>query len=102
MQQLFPPGLGDIMNCYLSNAIMKVGVDATMGELLLLLIAMCNEGVVSKASIVCIIVFDGNMVVCCKWFECQFYLDGLSLDTFVIMCMYQSPEKWLTKMVAAL
>ena len=76
MQQLFPLGLSDIMDCSLSNAILKVGIDATIGELLLLLIAMCNEGIVHKASIVCMIVFDGNNVVGCELLESQFCFEG--------------------------
>ena len=58
----------------ISNAILEVGVDAPIGELLLPLIAMCNEGVVREASSVCIIVFDGNMVVGCELLEHQFCL----------------------------
>ena len=53
MQQLFSPGLGDIVHCSLSNAILEVVIDTTVGELLLPLIAICNEGIVCKASIVC-------------------------------------------------
>ena len=76
MQQLFPLGLSDIANCSLSNAILEVGVDATVGESLLPLIAMSNEGIVCKASIICIIVFNGDMVVGYKSLKCQFCLEG--------------------------
>ena len=102
MQQLFPPGLCDIANCFLGNAILERGVDTTVGELLLPLIAMSNEGIACKVSIVCLIVFNGDMVVGCELIECQFCLRVMSLNTFVIMCMYWRPEKWLTKMVATL
>ena len=53
-----------------------MGVNATIGESLLPLIAMCNEGIVCKASIVGMIVFDGDMVVGCKLFQQQFCLEG--------------------------
>ena len=96
MQQLFPPDLSDIANCSLSNAILEVGIDATIGELLLSLIAMSNEG------IVCMIAFDGDMVVGCKLLECQFCLEGLNAYKFVIICMYWRPEKWSKKMMAGL
>ena len=53
-----------------------MGINTTIGELLLPLIAMCNESVVCEASIVGMIVFNGDMVVDCELLECQFCLEG--------------------------
>ena len=88
MQQLFPPSLCDIANCSLSNAILEVGIDTTIGEMLLPLIAMCNEGIVHEASIVCMIVLDSNMVVAANCSKANFALRALLPDTCVIMYVY--------------
>ena len=40
----------------LRNAILKVGIDPTVGQALLLLMTISNEGIVSKSSIVSMIV----------------------------------------------
>ena len=70
MKQLFPPSLSDVLNCSLSNAILKVGIDATVGELLLLLTAMGNEGIVCEVAVVCLILFNDDVVVGDELFEC--------------------------------
>ena len=54
-----------------------MGVYIITGESLLLGGAVVDEGVVGKAVIVCMVVFNFDRVVCCILFEHQFGLDSL-------------------------
>ena len=48
---------------------LKMGVHATVGEALLPLITVCNEGIVSEVAIVGMVVFDCDIIVGGKFFK---------------------------------
>ncbi len=56
MEQLFPRAFREVPDGLLGNAILKVGIDSTKGELLPCVVACLLEGVVVEVSIVAIIV----------------------------------------------
>jgi hypothetical protein len=63
MQQHGSHCLSDVLNRSLGDAILEVGVHATVRYCLLLLAAVSFEGVVCKTTIVCMILFDANVVI---------------------------------------
>ncbi len=87
MQEFLPPNLGDVSDGSFSQAILKMGIDPTVGELLLPLGAMVDECIVGEAIIVGMAVFDNDKMVGGKLFKSLFCLDCFSLDMFVIMWM---------------
>ena len=54
----------------------EVGIDATIGESLLLGGAVVNEGIVGEVAIDCMVVLDIDKMVCPKLLESKFGLDG--------------------------
>ncbi len=75
MQELFPSYLGDISDGSLSQAILEVGIDPTVGESLLPLGAMVDERIVVKASIVSMVVINGDKMVGGELFKSLLCLD---------------------------
>ena len=63
MQELLSSNFGDVSDGSFSQTILKVGIDPTVGESLLPLGAMVDERIVGKASIVGMVVFDGDKMV---------------------------------------
>ena len=63
MMQLLPSGLGNVIDCSFGNTDLEMGIYATRGETLLPLITVCVEGIVNKAAIVSMVVFNGDMIV---------------------------------------
>ncbi len=53
----------------LGNAILKVGIDSTEGELLPCIVACLSEGVVVKTSIVAVVMEDLDSMLCSKLLE---------------------------------
>ncbi len=75
MQELFPSYLSDISDGSFSQAVLEVGIDPTVGESLLPLGAMVDERIVGEASIVSVVVFNGDKMVGGELFESLLCLD---------------------------
>ena len=75
MQELLPPNFGNVSDGSFSQAILEMGIDPTVGESLLLLGAMVDERIVGEASIVGMVVFNGDKMVGGKLFESLLCLD---------------------------
>ncbi len=69
IQELFSSPLCDV-------TILKVGIDLAVGESLFPLQAVVNEGIVTKATIVSIVVFNGEKMIGFKSFKSLFCLEG--------------------------
>ncbi len=69
MEELFPCTLVEIVDSFLCESVLKVGIDATEGEVLSLCIATALEGIVGKASIVALAVEDANAMLLGKVFK---------------------------------
>jgi hypothetical protein len=69
MEELLPCTLPKISDGFLCNAILKVGIDPTEGELLSFGAAAVLEGVVCKISVVAVVVEDADAVLFGKVLE---------------------------------
>ncbi len=69
MEQLFPCSFQEVTNGLLGDAILKVGIDPTEGELLPCFVACLLESVVLEASVVAVIMQDLDSVFCSILFE---------------------------------
>jgi hypothetical protein len=76
MEQLLPSASSNVSDGSLCQSVLEVGIDPTIGESLLPLRAVVNEGVVGEASVVCMVVFNIYEMVCRELFESEFGLDG--------------------------
>jgi hypothetical protein len=62
MKQLFPRAFQEVSDGSLGDAILKVGIDSTEGELLPCVVACLSEGVVVEASVIAVIMQDLDSV----------------------------------------
>jgi hypothetical protein len=69
--------LRDVSDGSFSNAVLEMGVDAAVTYCLLMLLAVLLECVVGESAVVCMIVLDGNAMVCCESLERLLSFDGL-------------------------
>ena len=76
MQQLFACVFGEVADGALSNAILKVGVYATEGELLACVMTCLFEDVVGKSPIVTAVVVDSDAVFGSEGLKGAFGSDG--------------------------
>ncbi len=60
---------GDVADGSFRYAILEMGVDTTVSDGLILLVAVLFECVVGKTSIVGMVVLDVHSVICCKMLE---------------------------------
>ena len=77
MQQHGSGCLGDVSNCSFSNAILEMGIDSTEGDPLSALLTVLQEQVVSKMTIVTMIMLDANAVLPGKSLKGTLGLNGL-------------------------
>jgi len=70
MEKGLPGRLGNVTNSFLSNAILEVRIDTTLGNALVLGLTCCNETFVCKSSIVTMVLLDIHPVIMCKMFKC--------------------------------
>ncbi len=64
VEQLLPCAFQEVLDGLLGNAILKVGIDPTEGELLLCVVACLSEGIVAKTSIVTMLIEDLDSMFC--------------------------------------
>ncbi len=64
MKQLFPRAFQEVPDGLLGDAILKVGIDSTEGELLPCVVACLSEGVVTEVSVIAVIMQDHDSVFC--------------------------------------
>ena len=76
VQQLLACAFGEVPNGALSNAILKVGVQATEGKLLAHVMTCLFEGVVGKSLIVTVVVVDSDTVFGSEGLKGAFGGDG--------------------------
>ncbi len=64
MEQLLPCAFSEVMDGLLGNAILKVGINPTEGELLPCVVACLSEGVVVETSVVAVVMEDLDSMLC--------------------------------------
>ncbi len=69
MEQLLALAFREVLDGLLGDAILKVGIYPTKGELLPCVVACLLEGVVTEASVVAVVVQDFDSVFCCVLFK---------------------------------
>jgi hypothetical protein len=69
MEQWLPCAFREVPDGLLGNAVLKVGIDPTEGELLPCIMARLLEGVVMEVSIVAVILEDLDSMFCSVLFE---------------------------------
>ena len=84
MQQLLPCGFGKVKNRSFCDTILKMGIDSTKSESLLLLLSMLLEFIVSKMAIVTVIVANFDAKLTCELFLCCFDLSICAEDWSVM------------------
>ena len=72
MKQLLPCMVLEVPCGPLSNAILKMGIDIAVADVLIVGFTMVNECVVSKLAIVCMVLLDIDAMMGCKFFERDF------------------------------
>ena len=77
MEELLPCTLSEIFDGFLGNAILEVGIDPTVGELLPFGTAAVLEGVVCKSSVVAVVVEYAYAMLLGKVFKSLFGFHGL-------------------------
>jgi hypothetical protein len=82
VEQLLLCAFREVLDGSLGNAILKVGIDPTEGELLPCVMACLSKGVVMEASIVAVIMEDLDSVFCRVLLEGK--LGGKCLDRLVV------------------
>jgi hypothetical protein len=75
MKQHGASDLRDVSDGSLRNAILEMGVDPTVRDCLIALLAVLLERVVWKPAVVCVIVLDGYAVICGKSLQCSLGLN---------------------------
>ncbi len=70
MKKLLPGAPGQVLDGSLRYSILKVGIDPLEGELLIALLARHLEVVVSKLTIVTVVMLDPDAVLGSESFEC--------------------------------
>ncbi len=76
VQQLLACAFGEVMDGALGDAILKVSVHATEGELLTRVVTCLFEGIVGKPTIVTVVVVDSDAVFGSKGLQGAFGGDG--------------------------
>ena len=76
MEQLLSSAFSDVSDGSFCQSVLEVGIDPAIGELLLPLGTVVDEGVVGEAAIVGVIMLDVDKMVGGELFECEFGLDG--------------------------
>ncbi len=78
VQQLLSCAFGEVTDGALGDAILKVGVQATEGELLVRVVTCLFEGVVGKSTIVTVVVVDSDAMFGSKGLEGAFGGNGFN------------------------
>ena len=76
MEQLLPSAFSNVSDGSLCQSVLEVGIDPTIGESLLPLGAVVNEGIIGESAVVCMVVFNVYEMVCRELFESEFGFDG--------------------------
>ena len=76
MEQLLPSAFSYVSDGSLCQSVLEVGIDPAIGESLLPLGAVVNEGIVGEAAVVCMVVLNIDKMVCRELFESELGLDG--------------------------
>ena len=92
----------NVPHCSFSNVIPEMGIYSTVGDVLLVLLAVSYDGIVHKAAIVAMVMLKMHTMTFGKTLKAFLAMTVSSEFVPVMRCIYHSLEKWSKKMVAAL
>jgi len=79
----------DVTDGTLCNSILKMCIDATVRDELLVCLTVRNEGTVSKAAIITVVLLNADGVSCGKFLKCFLGFNGFSRRE-TLMEMYKA------------